>query len=112
MTEKELQYLIRAQIATKPDIRLWRNNVGKMTDARGQVVTFGLCPGSSDLIGIQSVEITSDMVGQKIGVFVAVEVKSEKGRVSSGQSRYLEIIRKMGGIGILARKIEDITQLF
>jgi hypothetical protein len=36
-------------------VRLWRNNVGALRDERGRLVTYGLCKGSSDLIGLHQV---------------------------------------------------------
>ena len=111
MTEKEIQYEIRKAISQYPNIRLWRNNVGSMIDKKGQMVTFGLCPGSSDLIGLESIVITPDMIGKTMARFLAIEVKSEKGKASESQSKFLEMVRAMGGIGILARSVEDVHEI-
>ena len=38
--------------ASKLGAIVWRNNTGKLPDAYGRWVEFGLCKGSSDIIGI------------------------------------------------------------
>jgi len=67
----------------------------------------GLCKGSSDLIGWRSVEITADMVGQRLAVFVAIEVKSPKGRPTKPQLNFIEQVQAAGGIGTIARSATD-----
>jgi hypothetical protein len=42
-------------------------------------VRFGLCKGSSDLIGLRSLEITPELVGLRLAQFVALEVKAAQG---------------------------------
>lgn len=67
----------------------------------------GLCVGSSDIIGFRSVEITAEMVGQRIAVFVALEVKAAKGRATEAQARFLGNVREAGGIAAIVRSKED-----
>ena len=74
-SEQHIQQRIRLACNRGPT-RLWRNNTGRLRDERGQLVTFGLCPGSADLIGYRTVVVTPDMVGQRLAVFAAVEVKA------------------------------------
>lgn len=81
--EQRIQNEIRLALGTGPS-RLWRNNTGALKDARGQLVRYGLCPGSSDLIGFRTITITPDMVGQQVAVFTAVEVK-DRGRPTEQQ---------------------------
>ncbi|MGB4499394.1 MAG: VRR-NUC domain-containing protein [Methylococcaceae bacterium] len=63
--------------------------------------------GSSDLIGFQSVTITPEMVGQKVAIFTAIEVKTETGKVSPAQTKFVEMVRKFGGIGAVVRSVDD-----
>lgn len=105
-TEQHIQQSIRLACGKGP-VRLWRNNVGRLLDQRGQMVTFGLCPGSSDLIGLRSMVITPEMVGQRVAVFCAIEVKSERGRVRAEQEAFLNHIKGMGGRAGIARCISD-----
>jgi len=87
--------------------RLWRNNVGRLLDQSGRPVTFGLCPGSADLVGYRTVTITPDMVGQRIAVFAAVEVKAERGRPTPQQTAWLEHVTAAGGLAGIARSVDD-----
>lgn len=87
--------------------RVFRNNVGVATAPNGAVIRYGLCNGSSDLIGWKTVTITSDMVGKSVALFVAVEVKSLKGRASSEQKNFIERVKQSGGIaGIVKNEAE------
>jgi hypothetical protein len=67
----------------------------------------GLCVGSSDIIGWRTVEITADMIGQRVAVFAALEVKAAKGRATEAQARFLTNVREAGGIAALVRSVED-----
>lgn len=91
--------------------RIFRNNVGRLRDANGRVVTYGLCVGSSDLIGYLPVVITSDMVGQTIARFVAIECKSPTGRLRPEQERFLAVVQGHGGLACVARSVEDAETL-
>lgn len=71
------------------------------------MVTFGLCPGSADLIGYTTVTVTPEMVGQQIAVFAAVEVKTATGRPTAEQVAFLTHIKAVGGRSGIARSIED-----
>jgi len=86
--------------------RLWRNNVGALRDARGQLVRYGLCPGSSDLIGLRTIVITPDMVGQRVAVFSAIEVK-DRGRPTEQQQAFITMVQQAGGLAGVARSIPD-----
>ena len=77
---------------SKAGVLIWRNNTGVLPDSRGIPVRFGLCPGSSDLIGIAPG-----------GVFVAIEVKNAKGRVSEEQTRFIDAVVAKGGRAGVAR---------
>ena len=49
----------------------------------------------------------SDILGIYKGKPLAIEVKSLKGRVSPEQKAFLEMFNNLGGIGFVARSIED-----
>lgn len=72
---------------------LWRNNVGFDRENRTR---YGLCVGSSDLIGLTS-----------SGRFVALEVKTAIGKPSREQTLYLALVAKLGGIARIVRSVED-----
>ena len=115
MTEKNIQTRILLATGWHPNIRLFRNNTGQgwqgqtQRDGAKLIITnprplmAGLHKGSSDLIGWKTVEITPDMVGQKLAVFCAVEVKTGSGRTTVEQENFLQIVRAAGGIGVVMR---------
>ncbi len=109
--ETNLQAQIWKAASQSPDVRLFRNNVGTCTTADGRFVRFGLCPGSSDLIGLKSVTVTPDMVGKTIALFVAVEVKTPRGRVTDEQQRFLDFVQRSGGCAGVARSVEDVEKI-
>ena len=79
---------------------VWRNNTGVLNDATGRPIKFGLCKGSSDIVGI-----CAD------GRFLAVECKTETGRVSPDQVRFIETMRARGGRAGVARCAEDAVRI-
>lgn len=105
-SETTLQNEIRLELGKRKNVRLFRNNVGQIGG-----LSFGLCVGSSDLIGFQSVTVTPEMVGQKIAVFTAIEVKTQKGKVSPAQAKFVEMVRKFGGIGAIVRSVDDVIEV-
>ncbi len=109
--ETNLQARLWKAASESPDVRLFRNNVGTCKAADGRFVRFGLCPGSSDLIGLKSVTITPDMVGQRVALFCAVEVKTPRGRVTDEQQRFLDFVQRSGGLAGVARSTDDLKTI-
>jgi hypothetical protein len=105
VSEQELQQRIRLQLGSSP-VRLWRNNVGALRDERGRLVTYGLCKGSSDLIGLRQVLIGPENLGQTLAVFSAIEVKAPKGRLREEQRSFLELVERFGGYSGVATSVE------
>lgn len=123
MNETDLQRKIQAALSDS-DTRLWRNTIGQAWVGNvthctnGDVLirnpkrlAFGLAPGSSDLVGLRSVTITQDMVGMRLAVFCAVEVKSERGTVTAEQQAFIDMVNGLGGLAGVARSIEDARQI-
>lgn len=106
------------------DVRLFRNNVGTGWAGAATRVTAGnlraiahtlrpgdviirnarplhagLCVGSSDLIGYRRVN--------GLAQFVALEVKSERGRPTTEQTRFLDHITSAGGCAAIVRSVDD-----
>lgn len=93
--------------------RLWRNNKGAYVDSYGNHIRYGLCNESkklgakirsSDLIGIQPVLITPEMVGTTIGRFEAYEAKKPGWRYKGtehekAQLNFLQLVNSLGGKG-------------
>lgn len=119
LSERQIQTQILLQCG-RGDTRLFRQNVGQgwvgrlirqqagtVELAAARPLHAGLCEGSSDLIGWRTVEVTPDMVGQRLAVFTAIEVKSETGRPTPEQMKFLDAVRNAGGIACVARSVED-----
>lgn len=100
----------RIQLAlTREGCTVWRNEtatawVGKVVAQRdGHVVLdaarrmqAGLCKGSADLVGFAP-----------DGRFLAVEVKTATGRLSTEQRAYIDAVARGGGIAYVARSVDD-----
>ncbi len=97
MSETALVKAILLHIGSRPDVRVYRNNTGCLIDDRGRPVKFGLI-GSADIIGLIAPH----------GRFLAIECKTQSGKQSDQQRKYQQMIESMGGIYILARKVEDV----
>ena len=52
----------------------------------------------------------SDIIGCKDGRFLAIEIKTEKGRVTPHQQRFLDRVNEAGGVAFVARSIEDVVE--
>jgi len=104
MTEQDI---MRSIMIAPNGCRLWRNNTGAIKDADGRLVRFGLCKGSSDIIGITPITITADMVGTRVGIFTAIEVKTPKGKPTEEQINFIQRVKDLGGFAGVARSVED-----
>ena len=109
MSEHEIQQRIRLACGQGP-VRLWRNNSGALVDQQGRLVRFGLCKGSSDLIGLRTLEITPELVGQRLAQFVALEIKTARGVVSPEQRAFLALVEQLGGVAAVCRSVEEAEQ--
>ena len=77
-SETKIQQEIRLAVGQEKNLRLFRNETGTLPDPRtGKWVQFGLCKGSSDLIGFKEVVIDESHIGQKLAVFTSIEVKTK-----------------------------------
>jgi hypothetical protein len=109
-SEHEIQQRTRL-VCGRGAVRLWRNNTGALVDQQGRFVRFGLCKGSSDLIGLRSLEITPELVGQRLAQFVALEVKTAQGVLSPEQRAFLRLVQELGGVAAVCRSGEEAKQL-
>ena len=67
--------------------------------------------GMSDLNGWHSVEITKDMVGRKVAIYTAIEVKVPRGQVRPHQKVYIDMVKAAGGIAGIVRSEEEAEEL-
>ena len=111
-SETKIQQEIRIALGQRSDLRLFRNETGKLPDPRtGRWVQFGLAKGSSDLIGFKTVKITPEMIGQEIAQFVSIEIKTERGKLTDVQQNWLQKVKSSGGIVGVARTVKDALQI-
>lgn len=101
MSESLIQAQIRLTLGSEKDLTLWRNNVGTgtfwMPSGKTQRVQYGLCVGSSDLVGLLAPS----------GRFFALEIKTDVGRVTKEQKAFLAHVRSMGGFAAVVRSVEE-----
>lgn len=108
MTEAALMHHIQLALS-EAGCLIFRNNVaqawvGELIRRTSDSVTLknprplhaGLSVGSSDLIGVSP-----------SGRFLAVEVKTPTGRVRPEQQKFIDAVNRIGGIGIIARSVDD-----
>jgi hypothetical protein len=79
---------------------VWRQNTGALRDGNGRLVRYGLCKGSSDIVGIC-----------QDGRFLAVECKADGGRLSEAQDTFLAAVIKAGGRAGVARCADDALRI-
>ena len=107
-TEAAIMRAIQLAVSKQGDCRLLRNNVGVAVTESGSVIRFGLAVGSSDLIGWTPVTVTQDMVGSRVCIFTAIEVKrSPRQKPTQEQLNFLAAVKKAGGIALVACSVEE-----
>jgi hypothetical protein len=132
MKENAIQRAIRLDLGKLPNLVLWRNETGAYASGctisdlktllgmltngeigaatlclaswtrRAQWVSYGLCKGSADLIGII----------KPSGRFFALELKTDTGRLTEEQQLYLSLVNSMGGYAAVARSVDEARKHF
>ena len=91
-SEARVKNEILRQLGKRSDVFIWNAPVGtfRAYDDPSRIIKVGI-PGQPDLMAVVEVEITPDMVGQKIGVFVGIETKRPKSyRRAAGDQRTVQ----------------------
>jgi hypothetical protein len=115
MSESAVQAAVRLEYARRGE-QLFRNNVGVLTNDKGQPVRYGLGNDSAalnrsiksaDLIGWRSFIITPEWVGHRIAQFVSREIKAEDWKPAlsgaqyereEAQRRWMRLVLEAGGV--------------
>lgn len=107
---------MKVTTANLADVRA-RIQPGDVVVPAARFVTFGLGaaggrsnPGTSDLLGWVSQEITPEMVGQWVAILAAVEVK-DLGSATPEQLRFIDQVRAAGGLAGVAHNVEEAAQI-
>ena len=64
---------------------------------------LGSTPGVPDIIGI----VPASACREKAGCLLGIEVKTDKGRLSKDQEKYIGRINREGGLAFVARCVDD-----
>lgn len=106
--EAEIQGDIMVALGALPDVRVFRNAVGAVNvyvpeTGKSQYVTFGLAPGSSDLVCMLCVE----HAGRGIARWVCLEVKRPGERPTPEQARWAAAVRRVGAFAACVCSVEE-----
>lgn len=105
MLERDLQHAVRLRLGREADLCLWRNSAGATEEwnpdtAKARTIRYGLAPGAADLIGLL----------RPNGRFFALELKTDRGRLSPEQVRWLDLVRSFGGFAGVARSVDEAVE--
>lgn len=79
---------------------VWRQNTGAYKDKTGRVIRYGLCVGSSDIVGI-----CPD------GIALFIEVKTKNGAIRPEQKKFIEACIRSNARAGIARSVEDALRI-
>lgn len=98
-SEREIQNSIMAYLATvRGGFFFVVKTQGTFDPRRGVFRKNSAHRGVSDILGVYN------------GRMIAIEVKSAKGKPSFHQLEFLSDVERCGGVGIIARSIEDVKR--
>jgi hypothetical protein len=80
---------------------------GDLILSRPRPLHAGLQDGSGDYIGWREIIIQEHMLGQRIAQFVSAEAKGPRGALRTDQRRWLEQVRRSGGLAFVFTNLED-----
>ena len=95
---------------------MWRNQTTGVFDPISGTFRsnkgLGRINGVSDILGV----IGSPVIGADntvgLGRLLAIEVKSSKGKATPDQASFLLQVNNRGGLGFIARSVEDVEAVF
>lgn len=122
MLEHGIQNDIRNALAGKALIfranvgQAWQGEVHRLPNGdillkKPRPFSTGLPVGFSDLFGLKSVEVTQDMVGKRVGLFVGLEIKQPGKKARKDQAKFLAAVERNGGISGVADSVERALQI-
>ena len=99
LKEKDIESLILDYLNKRGIFAFKVNTVGIFDPVKKVYRSMGkfTLKGTSDILGIM-----------KGGRFLAIEVKSKRGKVSKEQKAFLYRVNKLGGLGFVARSLEEV----
>lgn len=109
MSRKEAQVKagVQAYLDTRTDLFFWRENTVAGFSPSGNYIRSNM-RGAADFIGVQA-RVTG--LGMEYGLFVAIEVKREKGgKQTEEQILFQKNVEAHGGRYVLARSVDEVAQ--
>lgn len=110
--ETKVQNAALLAVGQRPDALAMRLHVGKYRAMNNpdQIISVGT-PGWPDTLVLVEVEITPEMVGKRICVAGAGEIKTPKGRQADVQRAWQQAFEARGGVYRLVRDPEEMVGL-
>ena len=105
-TEATVQAEVRLALNRLDGVTVWRNARGYDKEKR---VTYGLCPGAADLVGVVTVRyrLGPTLHAAPVGLALFVELKSARGRLEADQRTFADVVRRLGAIHVVARSASE-----
>lgn len=106
--ETKIQNAALLAVGQRPDVLAMRMHSGcfRSMDDPDKIVRVGQ-PGLADTMMIVAVTIDETMIGKTVGVAVAAEIKTAKGRQSDSQRNWQKAFEARGGVYRLVRSPDD-----
>jgi len=106
--ENKIQHDIMRVLGGLPDVIVYRNTVGQAAvynadTGRRQHITFGLCPGSADLVCMLRVE----HAGRVFAQWVCLEIKRPGEKPRPDQAKWAHAVRQMGAFATYVTSTEE-----
>lgn len=100
--EREIMREVHLRLGSRPDVRLWRFNAGFgwVNTSRGAAPQRFVPTGFPDLAGWVKIG--------GLAVWLGVECKSARGRLSKEQEAWMRWVAAAGGIYLVARSAEQV----
>lgn len=76
---------------------------GDVVLRKAQPIKMGLTTGGSDIIGWTTHVISDCEAGERVAIFTAIEVKSDAGKATDDQLRFIAAVQAAGGLAGVAR---------
>lgn len=99
--ETHALYSILRALNAIEGVQAWRNNRGILRDGNGRPISYGLCNGASDVLGIVECKVLPPEDGFHdhvyVGRFFAFEVKRYGERPTAAQEAFFVVVREFGG---------------
>lgn len=120
LQERDIKRKIMLALSKIPGVRIfnaptgqawvgevWNEQPGFITLKNPRRITFGLIKGGADLIGWRSIVITPEMIGRRVAVFLAPEIKRPGKRATGDQENFIGQVNLAGGIAFVAHSEEE-----